>query len=89
MLNFRNEYFKYKKICGRLFDKLIPEELRGKMASVNHQLLSIDLSNYYVNKSKECNYVPKKGKMMTPKTILDSDIFIDFSKAAVSKKKRY
>ena len=89
MLNFRNEYFKYKKSVVDFLHKLIPEELRGKNGIGKSPIVKYRLSNYYVNKSKECNYVPKKGTIMTPaETILDSDIFIDFSKAAVSKEKK-
>ena len=90
MLNFRKEYFKYKKSVVDFLHKLIPEELRGKNGTGKSPIVKYRLSNYYVNKSTECNYVPKKGEMMTPaETILESDIFIDFSKAAASKEKRY
>ena len=89
MLNFRKEYFKYKKSVVDFLHKLIPEELRGKNGTGKSPIVKYRLSNYYVNKSAECNYVPKKGEMMTPaEAIIESDIFSEFSKSAASKEKK-
>ena len=41
--------------------KLIPEELRGKNGTGKSPLVKYRLSNYYVNKSAECNYMGLKG----------------------------
>lgn len=89
MLNFRKEYFKYKKSVIDFLNKLLPEELSGKNGTGKSPVVKYRLSNYYVNKSAECNYVPKKGSMMTPaETIIDSDIFNEFSKGVASKEKK-
>lgn len=89
MLNFRKEYFKYKKSVVDFLHKLIPEELRGKNGTGKSPIVKYRLSNYYVNKSTECNYVPKKGEMMTPvEAIIESDIFSEFTKGAASKEKK-
>ena len=86
---FRKEYFKYKKSVLDFLNKLIPEELSGKNGTGKSPLVKYRLSNYYVNKSAECNYVPKKGSMMTPaETIIDSTLFNEFSKGVASKEKK-
>ncbi len=89
MLNFRKEYFKYKKSVLDFLNKLLPKELSGKNGTGKSPLVKYRLSNYYVNKSAECNYVPKKGSIMTPaETIIDSTLFNEFSKGVASKEKK-
>jgi serine/threonine protein kinase len=89
LLNFRSDYFKYKKSVYDFIQTLIPEELRGKNGTGKSPVVKYRLSNYYVNKSKECNYVPKKGTIMSPaETIIDSDIYGDFSKGVLVKEKK-
>ncbi len=80
MLNFRKEYFKYKSGVVDFIKKLLPNSLNGKNGNNNSPLVKYRLSNYYVESSDDCNYVPKKGVMMTPaETLIDSEIFDEFT----------
>ena len=89
LLNFRSEYFHYKKTIIDFINKLLPKELSGKNGSGNSPLVKYRLSNYYVENSSECNYTPKKGVMMTPaEAMLDNDIFGDFTKQGQLKEKK-
>ena len=67
---------------------MIPSELRGKDGKGDSPVVKYRLSNYYVKDDEECNYLPKKGTMMTPaETIIDSKIFSEFTKLEKFKEK--
>lgn len=88
MLHFRSEFFNYKKPVKDFLKSLIPSELRGKDGKGDSPVVKYRLSNYYVKDDEECNYLPKKGTMMTPaETIIDSNIFSEFSKLEKFKEK--
>ena len=87
MLNFRKEYFQYKNGVIDFFKKLLPDSLNGKDGNNNSPLVKYRLSNYYVESSDDCNYIPKKGVMMTPaEALIDSEIFDEFTDTNKNKK---
>ena len=87
MVNFRKEFFKYKKGIVDFINKLLPKSLNGENGSDNSPLVKYRLSNYYVGSSDDCNFVPEKGVMMTPaEALIVSDIFDEFTDKAKNKK---
>lgn len=87
MVNFRKEFFKYKKGILDFINKLLPKSLNGENGSDNSPLVKYRLSNYYIESSDDCNFVPEKGVMMTPaEALIDSDIFDEFTDKAKNKK---
>jgi serine/threonine protein kinase len=87
LINFRKEYYHYKKPVMDFLKSLLPESLSGK--DKNNVIVNYRLSNY--NKFSgilNCNYVPPKGEMLTPaEALIESNHFKEFLKVPVNKNK--
>jgi serine/threonine protein kinase len=85
LLNFRTEYFHYKKPVLDFIKLLLPERLSGR--DKNKVIVKYRLSNYNnLSGLLNCNYVPPKGEMLTPaEALIESDHFKEFLKVPVNK----